>query len=969
MATKSPGVYFSEIDNTAYENPKTVTGTTVCVVGYAKKGPIGVPTEITSWSSFKSTFGTPIDGLYSGLAVYNVLSAGGSVMFCRVADDTASQSNYIVKNPIEGSNGSVCFTRSTDIKQGVSNYTNGLVYTVKLSTYDKDSKVMYVRAPASGKLTQSSVLAQLEEQLAETPAAHELKLNSSITGGLYSFNIMNGESKVSTGDFYIEVSSGQSGATLAQNIASALTSGSNAITTMVITRDAAGGLGETPLDVDVPLNMTDTKKFKLNKGEDIEVQIDVEASYSLKKIVSLLDDKLSASYNARALLGYVNMSTEGTKLYPAVIIVRLDKNSGNTIDINSVSSTETLKTELVDEVETVTNCYDLFLTAAGAPSDKRSSGMATCNEASAYSLQVYDYETVSNGTAVTSGVTVEYNEDTDSIILKTTNTGSSETVKFVEAAYGDYLVSSVSTSNIALAGGDEIDLLLSRSSDSDYKIKVESDKAIDTPTIENITPSDIGVEQLPAFFKNLLSIMVDPNDPVSTGADDPVQGADAVEASARDMIVFTSKEKGSATNNIVVEVYTTVSPIANDDGTYTKTHYLTVTVDNVLKETYEDISLVYDDVDNRFDTIINESEDNGGSSYINVKVIKNNFADTDVELPDGVYKIGKANKSTDIKKTDDIEYTGYDFYDYTVGNDGVPTEDGGDLFEDAMAAGTSKLANKELYDFHVLITPDDITQQVQSAAIALCEDRGDAIAIIDPPVGLSKKAVIDWHNGKGNYGRSVAPTSNFAATYWPWCKVSDPTANNKICWVMPSVVMAAKYVTVDKTAGCWYAPAGETNGQLSVIDIEQYPSRLDRDDLYVDYNRINPLAKFKDGNIYAYGEKTLQRTNSVLTKIHTRRMLVQIKKQCREALKGYIFMPNTTSYLGKISSNMTAILETYKAGGGLSYYKVICDETNNPTEVRQQDIVNVDVILVPEGTIEQINISLTLNRSEETVSD
>lgn len=970
MATKSPGVYFNEIDNTQFENPKTVSGTTVCVVGYAKKGPIGVPTEITSWANFKSTFGTPIDGYYSGLAVYNVLSAGGSVMFCRVADDTASQSNYVVKNPIEGKNGSVCFTRNTDIKQGVANYVNGSVYTVKLSAYNGDSKVMYVRSPAIGKLTQSSILAQIEEQLEETPATHELKLNSVINGGLLGFNIENAGNKVSTNDFYIEVGQGQSGATLAENIASALVGGSNAIATMVVTRDPDGGLGENPLDPELALNITGTKKFKLVKGEDVEVQIDVQPDYTLNKIIQVLDEKLATSYNARAILGYVNMATDGSeKYYPAVVIIRLDKNNGNTIGIKSVATTESLKFEEVDGVEKITNCYDLFLTASGADPEERSEGMAVCSEAADYSLQVFSYKPFANGTSVTDGITVSYNEDTASVILSTIDKGDGTAVKFVAPTFGDFMVEKVSTSNIALNGADSLDVIVSRSNESNYKIKVESNKAIDVPAISNITPEDIGVEKLPGFYKNLLSIMVDPNDPASSGVDAAEQGADAVEASARDMIVFTSKEKGSATNNIVVEVYTTVSPIANEDGTFTKTHYLTVTVDGILKETYEDISLVYDDVDNRFDTKINESEDNGGSRYINVKVNKNNFSDPEVELPDGVYKIGKPNKSTDIKKTDDIEYSGYSFYDYAVGNDGIPVEDGGDLFEEAMKPGTSKLANKELYDFHVLITPDDITQQVQSAAIALCEDRGDAVAIIDPPVGLSKKAVIDWHNGKGNYGRSVAPTSNFAMTYWPWCKVSDPTAGNKICWVMPSIVMAAKYVTVDKTVGCWYAPAGETNGQLSVIDIEQYPNRLDRDELYVDYNRINPLVKFKDGNIYAYGEKTLQRTNSVLTKIHTRRMLVQIKKQCREALKGFIFMPNTTSYLGKISSNMTAILESYKAGGGLSFYKVICDETNNPTEVRQQDIVNVDVILVPEGTIEQINISLTLNRSEETVTD
>lgn len=97
MATQSPGIYVHEYDNTAFENPKATSGTTVAIVGYAKKGPIGKPTMIASWAEFTSTFGKPIEGYYSGISVKNILGAGGTVLFTRVADSSASPSNYIVK--------------------------------------------------------------------------------------------------------------------------------------------------------------------------------------------------------------------------------------------------------------------------------------------------------------------------------------------------------------------------------------------------------------------------------------------------------------------------------------------------------------------------------------------------------------------------------------------------------------------------------------------------------------------------------------------------------------------------------------------------------------------------------------------------------------------------------------------------------------------------------------------------------
>ena len=83
MATKSPGVYMNTIDNTEYTNATTVSGTNVAVVGYATKGPIGVPTVINSYSNFKKIFGSPTSVGYSSMAVKNVLSAGGGILFER----------------------------------------------------------------------------------------------------------------------------------------------------------------------------------------------------------------------------------------------------------------------------------------------------------------------------------------------------------------------------------------------------------------------------------------------------------------------------------------------------------------------------------------------------------------------------------------------------------------------------------------------------------------------------------------------------------------------------------------------------------------------------------------------------------------------------------------------------------------------------------------------------------------------
>ena len=174
MSTKSPGIYFSEHDNTAYSNPKSVSGTTVCVVGFATKGPIGKPVEITSYKSFTQTFGNPIEGYYSGLAVKNILTAGGKVLFVRVADSTASTSNIVVKNAVDAVNGKVTFDRASDILIGTAGYSTSSLYGINVKNAAGDSKDIYLRSPAAGKFTQASILSQLTNGLEPTVGTYEV---------------------------------------------------------------------------------------------------------------------------------------------------------------------------------------------------------------------------------------------------------------------------------------------------------------------------------------------------------------------------------------------------------------------------------------------------------------------------------------------------------------------------------------------------------------------------------------------------------------------------------------------------------------------------------------------------------------------------------------------------------------------------------------------------------------------------
>ena len=97
MATYlSPGVYARELDFSAYA--ARVASSIIAMVGTAPKGPVNVPTLLTSPANAQSIFGTPMPTLgtkarFALHAAMNALNQTGQVWFTRVTDGTEATAN------------------------------------------------------------------------------------------------------------------------------------------------------------------------------------------------------------------------------------------------------------------------------------------------------------------------------------------------------------------------------------------------------------------------------------------------------------------------------------------------------------------------------------------------------------------------------------------------------------------------------------------------------------------------------------------------------------------------------------------------------------------------------------------------------------------------------------------------------------------------------------------------------------
>jgi hypothetical protein len=344
----------------------------------------------------------------------------------------------------------------------------------------------------------------------------------------------------------------------------------------------------------------------------------------------------------------------------------------------------------------------------------------------------------------------------------------------------------------------------------------------------------------------------------------------------------------------------------------------------------------------------------GGSSYVRVKTV-NNTIDSIDNL--GNYKTstysgylpaaGSGSFSGGVAATN---RTGTFF----EANDTAATNCQGFAPADYTAALTL-LSNKDDYSFNLLLVPGVTlgTGALSSLAddvIAVCEGRGDSMAIIDTTAyGANVAAAVT---------ASTAVGSSYGAAYYPWVQLFSNNLG-KAVWCPPSVVMGGVFAFNDQVGAEWFAPAGLNRGGIgSVLRAERRLSQEDRDTLY-DTN-INPLASFPGEGVVAFGQKTLQKKSTSLDRINVRRLLITLKGFLGQVGRSLVFEQNTAATRNRFMSIANPYLESVVQRQGLYAYKVVMDDSNNTPDVIDRNQLVGQIYLQPSKTAEFIVLDFTV---------
>jgi hypothetical protein len=271
---------------------------------------------------------------------------------------------------------------------------------------------------------------------------------------------------------------------------------------------------------------------------------------------------------------------------------------------------------------------------------------------------------------------------------------------------------------------------------------------------------------------------------------------------------------------------------------------------------------------------------------------------------------------------------------------------------DAYTQSISLLANQDAYNYNLLTAPGLIADSanypshtsVINTMISTVQNRGDAMTVFDL-VGYGANVLEVTSNASGY-------DTSYAATYWPWVKTIDPNTGTQV-WVPSTVMIPGVYAFNDSVAEPWFAPAGINRGVLTnVIQAERSLTQGNRDLLYE--SNVNSIATFPNTGVVVFGQKTLQKKPSALDRVNVRRLLIELKNYISQVADTLVFEQNNVITRNNFLSQVNPYLASVQQRQGLTAFRVVMDESNNPPSVVDQNQLIGQIYLQPTRTAEFI---------------
>jgi hypothetical protein len=272
-------------------------------------------------------------------------------------------------------------------------------------------------------------------------------------------------------------------------------------------------------------------------------------------------------------------------------------------------------------------------------------------------------------------------------------------------------------------------------------------------------------------------------------------------------------------------------------------------------------------------------------------------------------------------------------------------------------------ANDELVDVNLIFVGDASIVVGDYVIDNIAEIRKDCMVFVSP----QEDSVVDNSAIAGAEAQAIVAEvaqytrSSFAVMDSAY-KYMYNRYTDQFVFVPCNGDIAGLCANTDTVADPWFSPAGLNRGAIkNAVRLSYSPNKADRDTLYK--AGVNPIVGFPGSGIVLYGDKTLLEKPSAFDRINVRRLFIVLEKAIATAAKFQLFEFNDAFTRAQFKNLVEPFLRDVQGRRGIYDFRVVCDGTNNDSQVVDANQFVADIFIQPAKSINFIQLNFIATRT------
>ena len=285
---------------------------------------------------------------------------------------------------------------------------------------------------------------------------------------------------------------------------------------------------------------------------------------------------------------------------------------------------------------------------------------------------------------------------------------------------------------------------------------------------------------------------------------------------------------------------------------------------------------------------------------------------------------------------------------------------GGTVSTANVATGWDQFKNAEAVDISLAVTGTGDSTIATYVISNIAEGRKDCVAFISPPKsnvvnnpGNEASAVTAWRNALTSTSYAVVD-SGYKYQYDKYADLYR--------WIPLNGDIAGLCARTDSERDPWFSPGGLNRGVIkNVVKLAWNPTKTDRDTLY--NAGVNPVVSFPGQGTVLFGDKTMLSKPSAFDRINVRRLFIVLEKAISRAARFSLFEFNDQFTRAQFVAIVEPFLRDVQGRRGITDFRVVCDDTNNTSQVIDSNQFVGDIYIKPARSINFIQLNFVAVRT------